>query len=45
MIAVLLFSAIAADSTPDAMAIPQTIRAMLDAAMASGDENAVNTMV
>ncbi|WP_375272143.1 YdiY family protein [Sphingomonas sp.] len=44
MIAALLLSAVAVDA-PDTMAIPQTIRAMLDAAMASGDENAVNTIV
>lgn len=44
MIAALLLSTVSVDA-PDAMAIPPTIRAMLDAAMASGDENAVNTIV
>ncbi|WP_037523937.1 DUF481 domain-containing protein [Sphingomonas sp. Mn802worker] len=44
MIVALLLSIAAADA-PDPLAIPPTIRAMLDAAMASGDENAVNTIV
>ena len=44
MIAALLLSIVTVDA-PDTMAIPSTIRAMLDAAMASGDENAVNTIV
>jgi putative salt-induced outer membrane protein len=44
MLAALLLSVVAVD-TSDAIAIPPTIRSMLDAAMASGDENAVNTIV
>lgn len=44
MIAALLLSVVAVDAN-DATAIPPTIRSMLDAAMASGDENAVNTIV
>ncbi len=47
MIAALLLAAVVTDAidATDPMAIPPTIRSMLDAAMASGDENAVNTIV